>query len=282
MTIRIKKLLETLPKLDNPIMVEGLPGIGNVGKIVVDFLVDEMKAKRLYEIRSLSFPHSAFVDENNVVEIPTVYIYYKKLGDAKKNRSKSGKKANARTKSGKSRDILFLAGDIQPLEEEASYEFAYKILDMLKELGGKEIITLGGIGLQNIPEKPKVYCTGSSKQMIEKYTKGVDVQDNLYGIVGPIIGATGLLTGLAREKDIGAACYLAETFHNPFYLGIKGGQKILEILNRKLELGIDMKKFGHEIEAVEKELMKRTKDLENASKAVRMRKGRGEDTSYIG
>lgn len=280
MTIRVKKLLETLPKLENPVMVEGLPGIGNVGKIVVDFLVDELKAERMYEIRSLSFPHSAFVDENSVVEMPSVFIYYKRLGDAKSSNSKNGKKGKKQNK--KSRDILFLAGDVQPLDEEASYEFCYKILDMLKELGGKEIITLGGIGLQSAPEKPKVYCTGSSKEMIEIYTKGVDVQKNLYGVVGPIIGATGLLTGLAKEKGIDAACFLAETYHHPLYLGIKGGQKILEVLNTKLELGIDMKKFGHEIEEVEKELMKRTKELEKASKAARIRKGKGEDTSYIG
>ncbi|PIN86153.1 hypothetical protein COV19_06055 [Candidatus Woesearchaeota archaeon CG10_big_fil_rev_8_21_14_0_10_44_13] len=276
MTINVKKLIDTIPKLNNPVMIEGLPGIGNVGKIVVDFLVDEMKAKKLYEVRSLSFPHSAFVDENNVVEIPSVFIYYKKFSEnaVKTKRSKAGKRQH-------SRDILFLAGDVQPLEEEAAYEFSYKILDMLKELGGKEIITLGGIGLQSIPEKPKVYCTGSSKEMISKYTKGVDVQKNLYGVVGPIIGATGLLTGLAKEKDIEAACYLAETFHNPFYLGIKGGQKILEVLNTKLEFGIDMKKFGHEIEEVEKELMKRTKELEKASKAAKSGKMKDE-ANYIG
>ena len=33
------------PKLNNPIFVEGLPGIGNVGKVAVDFLIDELKAK---------------------------------------------------------------------------------------------------------------------------------------------------------------------------------------------------------------------------------------------
>ena len=26
----------------NPVLIEGLPGIGNVGKIVVDFLIDQL------------------------------------------------------------------------------------------------------------------------------------------------------------------------------------------------------------------------------------------------
>ena len=33
------------PKLYKPIFIEGLPGIGNVGKVAVDFLIDEFKAK---------------------------------------------------------------------------------------------------------------------------------------------------------------------------------------------------------------------------------------------
>ena len=30
-------------KLKNPILVEGLPGIGNVGKLAVDFMIDDLK-----------------------------------------------------------------------------------------------------------------------------------------------------------------------------------------------------------------------------------------------
>ena len=40
------------PNLKNPVLIEGLPGIGNVGKIVVDFMVDELKAQKVYEIYS--------------------------------------------------------------------------------------------------------------------------------------------------------------------------------------------------------------------------------------
>ena len=52
-----------LPELDNPLLIEGLPGIGNVGTVVVDFLIDEMKAIKLFEFESYTFPHSVFVNE---------------------------------------------------------------------------------------------------------------------------------------------------------------------------------------------------------------------------
>ena len=67
------------PKLNKPIFIEGLPGIGNVGKVTVDFIVDELKAKKLYEISSYTFPHSVFVNEDNLVELPKIELFYKKL-----------------------------------------------------------------------------------------------------------------------------------------------------------------------------------------------------------
>ena len=67
------------PKLNNPLLIEGLPGIGNVGKVAVDFLIDELKAKKLYDITSYTFPHSVFVNEDNLVELPIVEIFYKQL-----------------------------------------------------------------------------------------------------------------------------------------------------------------------------------------------------------
>ena len=70
-----------IPKLNNPLFIEGLPGIGNVGKVAIDFMIDELKAIKLYEITSSAFPHSVFVNEENLVELPTVEIYYKKNSD---------------------------------------------------------------------------------------------------------------------------------------------------------------------------------------------------------
>ena len=93
-----------LPKLKDPIFIEGLPGIGNVGKIAVDFLVDELKAKKLYSLFSYSFPHSVFVGHDDLVSMPKIEIYYKKFA------SSSGK-----------RDILILVGDIQPVDEVGCY-----------------------------------------------------------------------------------------------------------------------------------------------------------------
>ena len=260
--------LRKAEKLNKPILIEGLPGIGNVGKVAIDFLIDELKAKKIYEITSHTFPHSVFVNEDNLVELPKIEVFYKKYGNGKK-------------------DLLLLAGDVQPTDEVSSYEFSEKILDLVQKFNGKEIITLGGIGLSDIPKKPKVYCTANSKGIVSRY-KGNIVNDQLYGVVGPIVGVSGLLLGLAQRRKIEAIALLAETYGHPLYLGIKGAKEILKVLNSKLKLEVDINKLDKEIEEVEKEIMKRTGDLTEVSRQAALKKLKGKfkgklgDVSYIG
>ena len=78
------------------------------------------------------------------------------------------------------------------------------MFDLAKKQKVKEIITLGGIGLAEIPKKPKVYCTGNSKKIVDAYKSDL-VSNNLYGVVGPIVGVSGLLLGLASKRKIDAA-----------------------------------------------------------------------------
>ena len=205
------KQVSKLPKLKRPILVEGLPGIGNVGKVAVDFIIEELRAKKIYEINSYTFPHSVFINEKNLVELPKIELFYKKFSNGRN-------------------DLLLLAGDVQPIDEVSSYEFSEKMLDVLKKFNGKELITLGGIGLGEIPKKPKVYCTGNSKDTIKKYKD--DANEKLYGVVGPIVGVSGLLLGLATDKNIRAVSFLAETYGHPMYLGIKGAREVLRILKK--------------------------------------------------
>lgn len=252
------------PKLKNPIFIEGLPGIGNVGKVAVDFLIDELKAKKLYEITSYTFPHSVFVNEDNLVELPIVEVFYKQL-------------------PGKN-DLLLLGGDVQPVDEISSYEFSEKVLDIVQKYRGKEIITLGGIGLGDIPKKPKVYCTGNTKGIINKYRNGL-VNNNLYGVVGPIVGVSGLLLGLASRRSIEAVSFLAETYGHPMYLGIKGAKEILRVLDKNLALKLDINKLDKEIKDIEGEILKKTEQLSEVTKQIalkKLQKKLGKDIDYIG
>ena len=262
---KFELLAKSVPKLKKPVLIVGLPGIGNVGKIAADFIIDEIKANRLYNIFSYDLPNSVFVNDQNLVELPTIEMYSKK-------------------RNGKN-DILILTGDVQPADEKSSYEFCEKVLETAQKLDVGLVITLGGIGLAEVPKKPQIFCTGNSKENINKFKRGLKLNEKLYGIVGPIIGVSGLMVGLAGRRKIPAVCLLAETLGHPAYLGIKGAREIVKVLNKKLELKIKISKVDKEIEEIESEILTRTQELSKLSKQAALKKLRGrmqKETSYIG
>lgn len=253
------KTIKNLQKLSYPLLIEGLPGIGNVGKIAIDFMIEELKAQQIYEITSSSLPHSVFVNEDNLVELPKIALYHKKING---------------------RDILLLTGDAQPVDEQASYAFCETILDLAQKHNSKEIITLAGIGLPQIPKKSRIYCTGNSKNAINEFVKGTQIQRNLYGVVGPIVGVSGLLLGLAKKRSINAISLLAETYGHPMYLGIKGSREIIKVLNKKLGLKINLAELDKEVDDIEQELT--TKRKTRPGPIQKLQHKFGKDVSYIG
>src|SRR3990167_8043910 len=93
------------PKLRNPVLVEGLPGIGNVAKLAADFIIEQLKAEKCCSFFSNSLPNSVFINEKNLVELPCIDIYYKRLPNQK-------------------RDVIILSGDVQPADEQSCYLFS--------------------------------------------------------------------------------------------------------------------------------------------------------------
>lgn len=256
----IKETAE-MPKLRNPVLIEGLPGIGNVGKIAIDFMIEELKAKKIYSLFSYTFPHSVFVNDDDLVELPSIEIYYKKFN------------------GNGGQDLLILTGDVQPVDEVSSYEFCDKVIEIARKHKVTEVVTTGGIGLHEAPEHPRVFITGNSKDIIRKYTKGTGVETKIHGIVGPIVGVSGLLVGLGRMRQIDGVALLAETFGHPMYLGVKGAKEIIRVLSVVHGLKINLNKLTKEILELEKETIKRTKKMSALTQALK--KGKSE-LSYIG
>jgi uncharacterized protein (TIGR00162 family) len=250
-----------IPKMHGAILIEGLPGIGNVGKLAVDFLIEELKAKKIYEFFSYSMPHSVFVNEDNLVDLPKIEMHYALVNG---------------------QPILLLSGDTQPIDEVSSYVFSEKVLNIASELGTKEIITIGGIGLPNIPKDPVVFCTGNCQEIISKYKKGTKINNKIFGVVGPIIGVSGLLIGLSKKRNMKAVSLLAETYGHPMYLGMRGAQEVVNVLNFKLGLKVNTKRLKNQVDKLE-EITAAEGDIEELPEKKIMRKmRRGFDTNYIG
>lgn len=244
-------------KFKEPILIEGLPGMGNVAKITIDFMIESLNAKKIYEISSYGFPNFVFVNEKGLTELPKVEIYHKNV---------------------KGKDFFLVSGDVQPIDEESSYEFCDKILDIFQEYKGKEVVTLGGIGLEELPSSPRVYCSGTDKSAVNKFkTNGVKSAE---GVVGPIVGVSGLLLGLAKTRGLRGAVLLVETLGIPTYLGIKESRELLKILNKQFNLGLNMNDLDKEVKVIEKEIKHRLEKF--ISKEEKKLKVKKEYTNYIG
>lgn len=268
-----------MPALNNPILIEGLPGIGNVGKITVDFMIEELRPRKVMTFFSHSLPQTVFVNEQDLVELPDMSLYVLKRGKENK-KGKGVQKDKAGEKGNSYDDLLFLAGDIQPLEENASYDFAERMLDICQQHGVKEIITLGGIGLEAIPKSPKIFAAANSKDILKRYGK-YKIEKKLFGTVGPIIGLTGTIPALAKKRKIEAIILLAETYGHPNYIGVEGAEKVIGILNQRLGLNLNAERLGKEVKSIEEELIKRAEQLIKQQQGEKKRKG-AQETSYIG
>lgn len=174
------------PQLEKPIFVEGLPGFGNVGKIAAQLLIEFTHAKVFAELYSPSFPDYVIVNEDGTCRPPRYEFY---------------------TASTEKKQFIILTGDSQPSLEDllAHYDLCDEILDFVEKYGCKFIVTMGGVPTPQSGGKVYVAAT-SEKLALENVDKGALI----YG-KGRIMGATGLLLGLAKKRGWEGVCLLGAT-----------------------------------------------------------------------
>lgn len=174
------------PKLENPVFVEGLPGFGNVGKIAARLIIEFTRANVFAELYSPSFPDYVVVNENGVCLPPRYEFYTASLGKIQ---------------------FVILSGDAQPSREDvvAHYTLCDTILDFVAQYNCKFIATMAGVTTPKPAEE--VYVAATSPELA---AKAVEKGAVLYG-GGRILGAAGLLLGLAKNRGWEGVCLLGAT-----------------------------------------------------------------------
>lgn len=215
------------PKLKNPVLVEGLPGIGLVGKIAADHMADELNAEKFAEIHSMHLPPQVNIQEDGTVKLVNMEFHYYNKGK---------------------KDIIFLLGDFQGMSPESQYLLTERTLDFTQELGVKRIITLGGLGTGSITHEPKVFGAATNKKLVaELKKKGIIFKGG-----GAIFGASGLLLGLSMPRGMEAACLMGET-HGQI-IDAKSGEAVLKSLADILGVNVDMTKIAKKAKETEEQI----------------------------
>jgi uncharacterized protein (TIGR00162 family) len=198
-----------------PVLIEGLPGIGHVGKLVAEHMIQELGAEKVAEIHSIFFPPQVIIDEHGTVRLANNEIYYY---------------------TGETHRFLFLVGDYQATSSEGHYLLADAYLDIAAECGVSRVYTLGGYGVGHLVDEPRVLGAVNQpdlRGMIE--AAGGIVQRDEPG--GGIIGAAGLLLGLGISRGIEGVCLMGET--SGYLVDPRSAASLLKVLTTLLEIEID-------------------------------------------
>ena len=240
------------PVLRRPILIEGLPGIGNVGKIAADYLCEKIGAEKFATIYSESFPPAVMLDNDCVVHMACNELWYAKDVNGK--------------------DIIFLRGNYQGSTPEGQYIICDDLMkDVFLRMDVSFIYTLGGYGTGQMVEKPRVLGAVSDitlKQELEE--KGVVFSPG--EPAAGIVGASALLVGFGQMYDIPAACLMGET--SGYFVDHKSAVAMLQVLENIFGITIDKTDLDIKSQQID-ELTAKVKEMETGPKD-------NNDLGYIG
>ena len=212
MTSTVRQLEK--PELKDPVLLEGLPGIGLVANIAVAYLIRKLGAKFFAEVKATSFPDVSITGKDGSLKSPFCRMYYHKADDKC------------------SRDLILLYGNTQALTRRGQYETCGSILDTAESLGCHYVITLGGYRPGRKVNEPTLYFAASDAETAHEVAN-LGAQK----LGGEIYGIAGLLVGLAALREMKGFCLLAETQGTS--LDIEAAKAVLKAVSTPLGLKLD-------------------------------------------
>ena len=207
----IVRLLEE-PRVKDPVLIEGLPGIGFVANIAAMHIIRELGARRFAVITSSSFQDFAMTVEGGGIRTPINELYYC---------------ANR---------YIILYGNTQANTNTGQYELCWRVLELAKRYGCRLVLTMGGYRRERVRERRRVFCAATSEELLEKAKKLCDGV-----IVGNIYGAAGLLLGLGKLMGMEGVCFLGET--PGYYPDAKAAMEVLKVVSKFLGMEIDLSRL---------------------------------------
>lgn len=284
-SIDIEKL-ET-PELRNPVLIEGLPGVGHVGKLAAEHLLEEFESTLVRRVYADEFPPQVEVDEDGVASLTCASFHAVDLSsptpteveeeeDAEEEATESdgeNPEGDALADGGDpdadgeeavddedeneaeetvpiDRDLLVLTGDHQAGTNAGHYRLTEAFLDVAEEFGVEEAYALGGVPTGELIEEHNVLGAVTDKAMTESLSEaGVEFRGD--EPAGGIVGVSGLLLGLGGRRGHDVACLMGET--SGYLVDPKSAKAVLEVLEAQLEFKVDfaaLEKRAEEMEEV--------------------------------
>ncbi|WP_049980961.1 PAC2 family protein [Halolamina rubra] len=303
------------PDLREPVLVEGLPGVGHVGKLAAEHLLEEFESTLVRRVYADEFPPQVDVDDDGVASLTHASFHAVDLSsptptdvDDEDDEEADDGEADADDENPEG-DALADGGEVDA-EGEAETEDGDDAED--EDPGtvptDRDLLVLTGNhqagsnkGHYQLTEAfldvaegfgvEEAYALGGvpTGELIEEHNVLGAVSDpelteslSDAGVefrgdepAGGIVGVSGLLLGLGGRRDLDVACLMGET--SGYLVDPKSAQAVLETLEQQLEFRVDFAA-----------LEKRAEEMEEVvSKIQQMQEGGGagpsdEELRYIG
>ncbi|MEF8831746.1 MAG: proteasome assembly chaperone family protein [Halobacteriales archaeon] len=243
--------------LTDPLLVEGLPGVGHVGKLAARHLVQELDGEPVRRIYSTEFPPQVSVEDDGTTELAHATVH---------------------AVSADERDLLVLTGDHQASSGPGHYKLANAFLDVAAEFGVERVITLGGVPTGELVEERAVLGAATDDGVVEELRDlGVEFRDGKPE--GGIVGVSGLLLGLGERRGFEGACLMGET--SGYLVDPKSARAVLQVLAEHVEFEPDYDELEEQAEELE-EVVGKIQEMEQGGGGSGVEVPTDEDLRYIG
>ena len=177
---------EGLP--EHSAILEAVPGVGNVGKLVVDALVEKHPSRTIGWILHPDFPPHATLSKEGLMAPPRLDINSVILPNGK--------------------TVITIGGDLQPMTANGQFEVANSILELAKKYNTPQLLVLAGLASGAEDRNIHVICADSK---IKKSLERNDIVVSNKQPTSGMIGIAGLLISLSPLHDVPAIGLIAET-----------------------------------------------------------------------
>jgi uncharacterized protein (TIGR00162 family) len=247
--------VETLadPDLRDPVLVEGLPGVGHVGKLAVEHLLEELDSELVRRVYADEFPPQVSIDEDGVAELAHAEFHAIDAGE---------------------RDILVLTGDHQAQSNAGHYHLTDTFLDVAASFGVDRGFALGGVPTGELVEDPAVLGAVTDADAVDELEDaGVEFRED--EPAGGIVGVSGLLLGLGERRGLNVACLMGET--SGYLVDPKSAQAVLEVLQNVVGFDVGFESLEERAEEM-KDVVGKIQEMQNQQQGIPT----DDDLRYIG
>jgi hypothetical protein len=246
--------IETLadPELEDPVLIEGLPGVGHVGKLAAEHLLEELDGEPVRRIYSQHFPPQVSVEDG---------------------RTQLASASFHAVETDQGHDLLVLTGDHQAQDTQGHYRLTDRVLDVADAFGVERLFALGGVPTGELIEEYDVLGAATSDALVDDL-EGADVAFREDEPAGGIVGVSGLLLGLGERRDFAAACLMGET--SGYLVDPKSAQAVLTVLQEVVGFEVDFASLEERAEEME-EVVRKIQEMEQGTPTPS-----DEDLRYIG